>query len=63
MRTIDIYIFALLPIIFSNLFAQPEGEHLFNTGYDYLYNNSPNRYIEMIDLNNDFPPSMVDGFH
>jgi hypothetical protein len=53
MKTLKSLMVSLLLIFSSHLFAQNFGQLLFNTDYDYLYNNSPVRYIEMLDYNND----------
>ncbi|MBS4036434.1 MAG: T9SS type A sorting domain-containing protein [Ignavibacterium sp.] len=53
MKTLTSLMVSLLLFFSSHLFAQDFGQLLFNTDYDYLYNNSPVRYIEMLDYNND----------
>ena len=53
MKTLKSLMVSLLLIFSSHLFAQDFGQLLFNTDHDYLYNNSPVRYIEMLDYNND----------
>jgi len=52
MKSFNLFIF-LLVVFNSHLFAQSYGQLLFNTNYDYLYNNSPVRYIEMLEYTND----------
>ena len=53
MKNLIIAFFLFLLIIHVPVTAQDEGEFLFNSTYDYLYNNSPHKHIEMIDLDND----------
>ena len=52
MKNLIITCFSFLLIIHIPVTAQDEGEFLFNSTYDYIYNNSP-QHIEMIDLDND----------
>ena len=59
MKNIIFTILLLLLPMPDLLYPQDVGEMLFNTTYDYLYNNSPSTFIEMVDLDNDGNPDPV----